>query len=194
MAAAAPVTEMLSSEAEIMWFESDDLTAAPVRVDRCKRSTWSILTKLKEIIKDGKDVPGGAAAHLEIVVSAENPDSNYKLTIVSGTVANCISELIKHDISPQDVITEFQRMAEFMSVRSGLKGIIVTGVFDNASVGGFGFLTTCADIDDADIVALQSGAAAQADLFKESVKQKIRPGIAFPDDDKSKLILPSRFG
>ena len=189
-----PIPKIMKPDAAIYWYQ-DEASTTPSRVDTCKRSTWSLLQHIKTVLQDENVKPEDVnTRYMRITVGYEPDESGESApaeTIVEGTLAFCIKQLIANDVTPEEVVTQFQRMCEFMSTRSSLKGVIVTAVFDEASVGGFGFLSMCSEVTDADILALQAGAAGQAELFKTSVK-RMKPDLVF-NDDEPKLILPSRF-
>jgi hypothetical protein len=110
--------------------------------------------------------------------------------MAEGTVHEALSTLIEKALHPSTVFNEFQRMSSFMADRSDLKGMIITVVFGDAQAGGFGMLSTTAEVTDTDIKTLVDAAADQTQQMMDEMK-KTHPSITFKND-KGGLILPSR--
>lgn len=187
-----PIPIRLKNDARIEWLNADGTVESE---DVCKRSTAELLRFLADKVgNDEKQLE----RQVRIVVDAEENEpliegKPYQMVIAEGPLGAAAARIMHSTLPPKLVIVEFQRMCEFMSAHSALKGIMVTAVFGDAEVGGFGFLSSCSTITDADIITLGEAAGNQFAVFKDQIKRQ-RPDIEFPSDDKrGKLILPPRF-
>ena len=123
------------------------------------------------------------------VKQADGSMTDYIVT--EGSILEAVKKLVLSAVHPQRAVEEFQALGSFLADRSELKGVMITLVFGDAAVAGFGMLSSTADVTDADIVTLVESARNQTDQMKDEMQKK-RPALVFPSD-KSRIILPSEF-
>ena len=184
----------LANKAMVQFF-ADDGTVQMTR--EFWRNLPDIIKGLHDILESDPTISKDTQVKVTVPVADGSPnitDENgavVEYTLAKGATLEAIQQLILKAITPQRAINEFQAMASQITDRSELKGLMVTFVFGDASVGGFGMLSTVAEVTPADIVTLVEASTNQAELMKSEMKKKY-PLLAFPSD-KGGLILPGQF-
>ena len=186
-----PVPIVWRKKARIEWLDD---AGAVTETQECLRSTAELLQMLAGRLKDK---PESETSKLRIVVDAEddqpkNDDgSTASGVIAEGDLKSVMVQLMRVTIPPPYVLLEYQRMTEFMSARSSLKGLMVTFVFGDAQAGGFAFMSTVSDVTNEDIITLAEAAKNQIGLYKDNMKQR-DPLLKFPDETGG-IITPDQF-
>lgn len=180
---------MLKTKATIQYKDADGEVS---ETKECWRNIPTIIRTLGAEFAEKKDVKVRVIVEPEVGSPGFTDEAGNTIdyVIAEGTVQEAIAGLIEKALHPTAVFNEFQRMASFMADRSDLKGMILTVVFGDAQAGGFGMLSTTAEVTDADIKTLVDASAEQTQQMLDAMKQT-HPGISFKND-KAGLILPSR--
>ena len=110
--------------------------------------------------------------------------------LAEGTLMESLRTLVSKAIPPHIAISELQKLVSMIADRSELKGIVLTAIFDKGQVGGFGMISSTADVLDEEIVGLMDNAAVQVKEMKDTLK-KSKPQLKFAGDNGG-LILPPR--
>jgi hypothetical protein len=105
-----------------------------------------------------------------------------KFTIAAGGVEDVLKDIAKRMLSPRHVILQLQAMVQQMADMSGLKGVILTVVCDNAAAAGFGMFTESTEVTEEDRKTLGAAAANQVEMYKDAMWGKHQ--VVCPDDLK----------
>ena len=102
--------------------------------------------------------------------------------IAQAHPAECIENLNARCVPASLALQKLNMMISQLAEMCGLKGIVLTGVFDDAQAVGFGMLSESIEVTDEDIKVLGEAAASQSDMFKDAMRKK--RNIQFPSDSK----------
>lgn len=84
-------------------------------------------------------------------------------------------------ISPNDAMSDMAHSSEALCHRSGLKGIIVSAIFDGGAPAGFSYLTSHDDISNEEFVMMVNVAQNHVDMLRDEIKKR-NPFIRFGDE------------
>jgi|694.fasta_scaffold77684_2 hypothetical protein len=187
---AAPKPIRLESAAVIEWLDAE---GKPTNAERCLRSTAELLRFLVEKINTGIDLKTQVRITVPTVGDKDADGQTTCLHVAEGPLEEVMQRLQDSTLTPPLALFDLQRRVEFMAGHSALKGIIITAIFGDSEVGGFGYISTLSTVTAADITALGDAATNQATLFKDQMKKR-DPELKFAtDEEKNPIILPPRF-
>ena len=187
---AAPKSIRLESAAVVEWLDAEGKTT---NAERCLRSTAELLRFLVEKIHTGIDIKTQVRITVPSVGDKDALGQTTCLHVAEGPMEDVIDRLQASTLTPPLALFDLQRRVEFMAGHSALKGIIITAIFGDSEVGGFGYISTLSAVTAADIGALGDAATNQATLFKDQMKKR-DPELKFATDaEKNPIILPSHF-
>lgn len=179
--------------AHIEWYGTDGVEV--IKEQRCLRSTAEILQLLAATAdtKSAEALSQKVKVYVNAKFEREKADGPLLQRVLGeGTLREAAIQLMMKSVPPQDVMVQFQLLGEYMSAHSSLKGVMITAVFGDAELAGFGYMSGFSKVSLDDIAALGTGAAQQAALFKDKMREK-NPGVRFPDEEeKSRIIIPGR--
>jgi hypothetical protein len=127
--------------------------------------------------------------HLRVYLQAE--DGSKELTLADGDIPSVFAALASKLIPPKIAVGEMTRLASFLAECASLKLSLVTSVFGDIGVSGFGYISDATEVTDADVKMLVSAAEGQIDMFKDAMRKK--RNIVF-DGDKGQIIMPGAAG
>lgn len=148
------------------------------------RSRLALGQKMANILDT---VPEKADQHVKIYLLAHEGDKQVQQIIAQGTGKEVKETLDSNSMTPQTAMMQLDYAVGLLFELSGLKGIVLTTVFEDAGIGGFGRMSDAVEVADGDKIMLGSAAESQADMFKDAMREQ---GLTFPDD--SPLILPGQ--
>lgn len=120
-----------------------------------------------------------------------NVGEPVEIVLTQGPIKEALGRLAGEAVTPPVAMGKLQLLTGQLTDVSNLKGAIVTAVFGESNVSGFGMISSTDEVEDADIIVLVEAAANQVTQMKDEMR-KLRPGIKFPSDAPN-LILPGRF-
>jgi hypothetical protein len=187
---AAPKPIRLENAAVVEWLDAE---GKQTNAERCLRSTAELLRFLADKINTGVDTKTKVRITVPTVGDKDADGQITCLHVAEGTLDEVMRRLEDSTLPPPLASFDLQRRIEFMAGHSALKGIIITAVFGDSEVGGFGYISTLSTVTPADITALGDAATNQATLFKDQMKKR-DPELKFDtDEEKNPIIVPPRF-
>jgi len=163
----------IGDKATIDWLDDEGNVTDSEKIHRSPAAVYPYLSaKLRDVPCDTK---------IKVYIDAVDSEKDkVQFVLVEGTLEECVTKLAQSSIPARIVMTKLQHMVAQMSEMSGLKCVIITGVFDDAEVGGFGYMSEAIEVTDEDIMVVGEAAASQAELFKDAMRKK--RNIQFPSD------------
>jgi hypothetical protein len=160
------------------------------------RSTSEVLRYLTTLVKNGEAQP---TEKIRVTVRTEDKEqldvdgNELVILLAEGTVEEVINMFVASTIPPQLAVFDLHRRIEFMASHSSLKGVLLTMVFGDAEISGLGYISTVANITEADVITLVEGAKNQVEMFKAQMKKQV-PEMKFPSDaEESNIIVPAHY-
>jgi hypothetical protein len=127
--------------------------------------------------------------HIRVYLQAEQ--GGEELTLADGDIPSVFAALASKLIPPKIAVGEMTRLASFLAECASLKLSLVTSVFGDIGVSGFGYVSDATEVTDDDVKMLVSAAEGQIDMFKDAMRKK--RNIVF-DGDKGQIIMPGAAG
>lgn len=153
---------------------------------------FEFLTNWQKTNPEGSELATKVAkvvVYLKVPPEVKLKDGRERLVIAEGTLPEVVEILHQRIMPSPAALMKLQATIGYMAEFSNMKGIIITGVFDDAQAVGFGFLSESTELKDGDIEALVSAAEGQLDMFKDAMRKK--RNIQF-EGDKGKLFIPGK--
>ena len=131
-----------------------------------------------------------AGSKIEISMIAQDdkglPES---VKLVDDEPRNALA-FIESQIIPAPVaVSMIRSLLGDLTVQTDLKVCLVTSVFGEVGLAGFGMVTTLGKVETEHITTAVKGGENQLQLFKDELRQR---GYSFPDDNK--IVLPGDVG
>lgn len=127
----------------------------------------------------------------KVRVYLQAEDGSKEITVAEGDIPTVFAGLASKLIPPKIAAGEMTRLAAYLAECASLKLCMVTSVFGELGVSGFGYISDATEVTDADIKMLVSAAEGQIDMFKDAMRKK--RNIIF-DGDKGQIIMPGAAG
>ena len=180
---------MFQDRARIEWLDAEGNV---VNKELCLRGLGPLVDRLtREKLTDEQKHQRVRITLLGDPGGQSDADGNpVEVTAVDDEWEKVALHLARNMIDPRLVILNYQKMSEQMAERGDLKAIIFTAVFEGARAAGIGFMSSVAEVTDADLVTLVEASENQISMFKDAVRKQ-RPAIKFKSDkEPSRIILP----
>lgn len=104
------------------------------------------------------------------------------LEIEKMTAGASVEKLKSYELTPQQVMQEFQRLCDYLAFRGNFIGVNTTLEFAGEETGGFTFFNPSAKIRDQDVLTLYKSASGQLEQFKAKIRE-VNPEVQFPGDE-----------
>lgn len=179
--------ERLKKLAELSWEQhlNVEITRADGTVDKFTTRTGllALAHKLGEKLS-ATDSPDDDKERVTVyVLSVPKADEEVeKHVIIDNSPGKAaLRNILSSTVSPNDAMSDMAQHSEALCHRSGLKGIIVTAIFDGSTPAGFSYLTSHDDISDEEFVTMVKVAQNHVDLLRTEIKRR-NPFIRFGDE------------